>query len=110
MGVGRAYAGMDTAVLGIFQCLCGDFYILLHRPCQGADGRPGNRLRNLDDRVEITRAGDRETGLDNIHPKGLESLGYLDFLNRIELTPGHLLPVPQGSVEEIYAILFHKIN
>ena len=110
MGVGRAYAGMDTAVLGIFQCLGGDFNILLHRPCQGADGRPGDRLRNLDDRVEITRAGDRETSLDNIHPKGLESLGDLDFLNRVELTPGHLLPVPQGSVEEIYAILFHKIS
>ena len=99
-----ALAGADTCVdafvLGVLQSLGSAVDVLLHGTRQGTDGGPRHGLADFYHTVEVTRAADREAGLNDVHAKSLELLGHLNFLDRIELAARHLLAVPQSRVED----------
>ena len=105
MGVGSTDSGMYALVLGILKRIDSYVDVLLDSPCECTYRRPGDGLGNLHDRVEVTRAGDRETCLDDIHAETFERLGYLDFLNSIELASRHLLAVPECGIENINPVV-----
>ncbi len=90
---------MNALMLGILQCLGSYINIFRHRACQGAYRGPCHRFRYLDNRVEITGAGNRKAGFDHIHPQSLQLAGYLNLFHRIQLATGHLLSVAQRGVE-----------
>ena len=110
MRVGGADPGVDPAPLGVLQRLRGHVDVLLHGPRQGADRRPGHRLGDLHHRVEITRAGDRETGLDDVHAEELQGLGDLDLLHGVQLTSRDLFPVAERGVEYVHPVAHRSIS
>ena len=105
--VGGADAGVDALVLGVLERLHGSVDILLHRPGEGAHGRPGHGLGDLHDRVEVAGTRDREAGLDDVHAELLQRLRHLDFLHGVELAAGHLFAVAQGGVEDKDPVVVH---
>ena len=101
MAVAGAYAGMDTFVLGILQRFGSHIDVFFHGAGQGANGGPCHSLTNFYHTVEITGRGYGESCLYHIYPQLFQLLGHLNFLNRVELTSGHLLAIAQGSVENV---------
>src|SRR4051812_45749414 len=69
----------------------------------GALDLAGDRLHCL----EVAGRGDREAGLDHVDPQARELVGDLELLARVQRDPGALLPVPQGGVEDEYAVVGH---
>ena len=110
VGIGSADAGMDPAPLGVLQRFGRQVDVLFHGTRQGAHRGPGHRLGNLHHRVEIPRAGDREAGLDDIHPQEFQGLGDLDLLHGVQLASGHLLPVAERGIEYIDAVVHRSIS
>ncbi len=48
------------------QCIGSCINILLYGACESTNHRAGYRLRNLDNRIKIAGAGDREPGFNDI--------------------------------------------
>lgn len=97
-------ACMYALVLGILQRLCSNVNIFLHGACQCAYRGPCHSFADLDDTIEVARAGDRESGFDDIHAERLELLGNLNLLYGVQLASRHLLAVAQRSVKNIQSI------
>ena len=108
--VGRTDSGVDPAPLGVLERLRGHVDVLFHGPRQRADRGPGHRLGDLHHRVEITRAGDRETGLDDVHTEELQGLGDLDLLHGVQLTSRDLFPVAERGVEYVHPVAHRSIS
>ena len=51
-------------------------------------------------RLEVAGRGDREAGLDDVHPEARELLADLDLLARVEVDAGRLLAVAERGVED----------
>ena len=96
---GRTDPGMDTAFFGIFQGFSSHVDIFFFRSCQGGDDGIADDFGNLDNGFEIARAGNRETGFDDVHTQFFQSFCHLDFFKCIQLAPGDLFPVAQGRIE-----------
>ena len=108
--VGGADPGVDPAPLGVLQRLRGHVDVLFHGPRQRADRGPGHRLGDLHHRVEITRRGNRETGLDDVHAEELQGLGDLDLLHGVQLTSRDLFPVAERGVEYVHPVAHRSIS
>ncbi len=109
MRVGGADAGVDAGSPGGFECLCGHFDIFLHGAAKAADGgvfdNPGYFFHGM----EVTGAGDGETGFYDIYAKGFELEGQFDLFPGVELTAGHLFSVAEGGIKDEDFLVRHKI-
>ena len=100
MRVGSTDAGVNTFVFGFAQGIGCHVDVLLHRTGQRTYRGPRHSLGNFYHRIKIARTGDGETCLNHIHAQSFQLLGHLDFLHRVQLTPGNLFTVPQCSVKD----------
>jgi hypothetical protein len=71
---------------------------------QAGDGRAAHALGDGLDGLEVTRAGDREAGLDDVDAEMGELLGDLELLGHVQRDAGRLLAVPQRGVEDPYFV------
>ena len=94
VALARTDARMYAFVLGILKSFGSTIYVLLYRAGQGTNRGPRNSLTDFNHAIEVARATDGETCLDNIHAKGFELFGNLNLLYRVELTSRHLFAVP----------------
>ena len=99
-----ADARVDALVLGILQRLGGHVDVFLHGARQGTDGGPSHGLADFYHRIEVSRTGDGEAGLNDIHAKRLQLAGYLNLLHCVQLTTGHLLAIAKRSVENVQSV------
>ena len=97
--VARTDTCMNTLTLRILQCLYCHIDIFLYGTSQCTDSRPSHSLRDFDDRIIVTRTGDRESCFDDIDSQHLELLGNLNFLYSVELASGYLLAITQCCVK-----------
>ena len=86
-------------MLGIFEGICRHADVVFYRTREGADGGPCHGLGDFLYRFEIAGRGDGESRLDDIYPKVFKCLRHFDFLDSVELAPGHLFAVAEGGVE-----------
>src|ERR1700730_3434003 len=70
------------------------------RPRQTADHRTFDLLRNRLHALEVAGGGDREAGLDHVHPKPRQLLGDLELFLLVQRYPRRLLAVAQRGVED----------
>ena len=101
MGGRDAQAGMDTRTLGALQGLGSYLDILIHGTCQTAYGAgvTGN-LSDFVNRLKIARAGNRKTGLDNIHVHTHKLARDDELLLGIHAGARRLLTVAQSGIED----------
>ena len=98
--VGRcADTGMDTSPLGIFQRFGSHIDIFLDRTGQSGNHRFFNHFRNFHNRLEITRAGNRKTGFDNVDTQIFQRSGNFDFFKRVQLAARNLFAIAQCGVK-----------
>ena len=106
----RTDTRVDTLPLRILQRVGCHVNVLLHRTSQCTDSRPCDRLRDFNHTVEIARAGDGESSLDDIHAQCLQLPCHLNLLNRVELTSWHLLAVAERRVENKQSVCHIFVN
>ena len=99
---------MYTWMFGIFQSIGGYSDIILYRAGQRAYRRPGHCLGYLYYRIKITGTRHRETSLNHINSQAFQRPGHFDFLNRVQLTTGHLLSISESSVKNVKSVA-HKV-
>src|SRR5687767_7403899 len=107
MEIRSADAGMDPGAAGVFEGLGGYFNIFLHGTAEAANSSIFNDLCDLVDRFEIARAGDRESGFNNINSEAFQLKGKANFFSCIKFATWHLLAIAQGSVEDEYFVFAH---
>jgi hypothetical protein len=91
--------GVDAAPLGRLEGLGRRLQVLLHAAGQRGDGRALDLLGDQPAGLELVGGGDREAGLDDVHPQAGQLGGHLVLLLRAHRGAGGLLPVAQGGVE-----------
>ena len=96
---------MDARALGVLDGVPGGVHVLRVRAREAADDRAVHLAGDRLDGLEVPRRGDREAGLDHVHPEPRELVRDLELLLLVERDPGRLLPVAQGGVEDLYAVL-----
>ena len=67
MRIRCADTGMNTFMLSKLQSICSYIYIFLYCTGQCANSRPCHRFGYFNNRVEISRTGNRESGFNYIH-------------------------------------------
>src|SRR6202163_191460 len=97
--------GVDASALGRLDRLAGAVDILLAGAREPAHDRVLGALGDLVDGVKVAFRGDRESGLDDVDPHGIEQLGDFKLLLMRHGGAGRLLAVAQGGVENDDAIL-----
>jgi hypothetical protein len=97
--------GVDAPALGRLDCFAGAIDVLLAGAREAAHHRVLGALGDLLDGGEVALRGDREAGLDDVDPHGIEQLGDLELLFMRHGGAGRLLAVAQGGVENDDAIL-----
>ena len=105
MLVTGADAGVDTLVLSILKSLGGHIDVMLYGACQRANSWPGDCLRNLNDGVEITGAGNGKSCFNHVDAQLFKSLGHLNLLDGVQLATGNLLAVAQRGVENKQSVV-----
>jgi hypothetical protein len=108
MRVRSADAGMDAGAPGGFEGLCGHFDIFLHGAAKAADDGIFDCLCDFFHGMEVTGAGDRETGFDDIDAKGFELEGQFDLFPGVELAAGYLFPVAEGGIKDEDFLVGHS--
>src|SRR5207253_2095636 len=96
--------GVDARALRILDRVPGRVDVLLGRARQAADHGAFDLARDRLHRLEVTRRGDREPGLDHVHAQARELVGDLELLLLVERYARRLLAVAQGGVEDQDAI------
>ena len=96
---------MDALALGILQCLRRTIYIFLHGAGQSAYRRPGYSFGYFHHAVEISRTGNRESCLYDIHPKRLQLLCHLNFLHGIQLATWNLFSIPKRRIKDKKSVI-----
>ena len=99
MALARPDTRMNTPTLSKLQSLSSRINILLHRASQCANRRPRHSLAYLHHAIEVARRAHRETSLNHVHAQSLKLACHLNLLDRIELTPRHLLAIAQRSIK-----------
>ena len=93
---------MDAGAGSLLEGLPCGFDVFFSSPGKAADCRPIEALGNQLDALEISRAGDREAGLDDIYPETLKLAGDHKFFFHVQAGAGTLFAVSQGRVENLY--------
>ncbi len=77
----------------------------LERARQAADHRAVDLARDGLHRLEVTGRGDREAGLDHVHPQAGELVRDLHLLRAVERDARRLLAVAKRRIEDPYSVL-----
>ena len=104
MDVGGRDEGVDARPRGVLDRPPGGVDVGLVGAGQAADDRPFDRAGDRLDRLEVTRRGDRETGLDHVDPEPRQLLGDLHLLGGVQRDARRLLAVAQRRVEDVDAL------
>jgi len=107
MRVGGADAGMDAWPAGVLKGLSGDFDIFLDGAAEAADGGVFDDPAYFLDGMEISGAGHREAGFDDIDAQGFELEGELNFFIGVELAARDLFPIAECGVEDENFLVGH---
>jgi hypothetical protein len=91
---------MDAGLLGVLDRLPGAVDVAVVAAGQAADGRAGDLGGDGAHGVEVPLGGDREAGLDDVHPQRVELAGKQQLLRHAERKPWRLLTVAQRRVED----------
>src|SRR5205823_3205528 len=95
---------VDPRPLGVADGVPGRVDIGHVRPSQPGDDRTLDGARDLLYRLEVAGRGNREPGLDHVHPKPSQLLGDLELFLRVQRDARRLLAVTQGRVEDQYSV------
>ena len=99
MRIRCADTGMNTFMLSKLQSICSYIYIFLYCTGQCANSRPCHRFGYFNNRVEISRTGNRESGFNNIHAQQFQCLCYLNLFHCVQLASRNLLAIAERCVE-----------
>src|SRR3954470_5314718 len=102
--VARRDEGVDARPLGIPDRVPGGVDVLEARAGEPADARAVDLARDRLHRLEVAWRGDREAGLDHVHPEPPELVGDLELLDLVQRDARRLLAVAQRGVEDAYVI------
>src|SRR5690606_36333550 len=102
MSFRSADARVDTWPFSIFERFRSHFDVFFYGPRKPADDRVAHGFRDLDHRIEISGAGDRKAGLDDVHSQLFQLAGDLDLFRCVQLATGDLFPVAQSRIEYFY--------
>jgi len=86
---------------------CGDFDILLDGAAEAADSSVFDDAGDFLDGMEISGAGHREAGFDDIDPEGFQSEGKLNFFGGIEFAARDLFAIAECGVEDENFLVSH---
>ena len=95
---------MDSRLLRIAHAVPRHCDVFLIRPGQRGDRWALHLAGHCLHTLKVTGRRDRETGLDDIHPKARELVRDLHLLPQIEVNARRLLPVAEGRVEKYDAL------
>ena len=98
--LGRRQEDVDPVALGVAHRLPRPVHVLERGPGEPRDDRAAHGLGDRLDGFEVTVAGDREAGLDDVDPEARELVGDLELLADVQRDAGRLLAVPEGRVED----------
>ena len=102
--VGAADAGVDAFAFGKFERFDGGVDVFFDGSSERADYGCCNGFRDLYNRLEVARGGDRKACLDHVYAEGFQLVGDLDFFYGVELAARGLLAVAEGGVEDLYSV------
>jgi hypothetical protein len=107
--VGSRNERVDAALRGWLNRPRRFFEVLAVAARQAGDDRPADLRGHAPHRLGIRRRGDREAGLDDVHPEQIELTGQQQLFRHPEREPGRLLAVAQRRVENSN-LLGHRAN
>jgi hypothetical protein len=108
--VARRDEGVDARPLRVLDRVPRGVDVLRVRAREPADDRPVHLARYRLDGLEVTRRGDREAGLDDVHPKPRKLVRDLQLLLPVERDPGRLLPVAESRVEDLHSVVLGAVH
>src|SRR5687768_10592472 len=85
------------------------FDVFLNCAAKSANGGCADHFGDLLNTLKIARRGDGKTRFNDINSQFLQCQGQLDLFFGVQLTSGHLLPVPESGVENENFLILHKI-
>src|SRR6185436_7195932 len=98
---------MDAGTPGRFDRLGGTVDVFVRRTRERAHGALGHGLGHRLDRLEVTVAGGREPGLDNVHAHALELLGDTQLFVARHGRARALLAVAKRGVKNDQLVVLH---